>query len=353
MITLKRNILFQVLFVILVSINFTKAVASNQCNEFYTESDSWQQVTAVFSNQTGQEKKFKSLGNMMRVRIGEKQPFDAIFLGRMIGVDGKAEIAFLKTDGTNEILSIPETPGLRTIDSDGRVLASNELQPQLLSFPQRAWICPAVACFNSFRLLNESKPTIGNGKLAEEMKNVDNRLVFLTELVFELFGQGQPVTPKIIDGKVKELKERYNVETWGQGQSFDIGYPTFADPNISAADKIEKFKSNLFWSLNRGYPAMLFYFTGEKTYTSEFKLTARNSNGKIEAKISPEIYVPLPDGEKSIGAHVVVVTGKFEFNGKKYVVISDPNEHNSQIWPVEFLDRVFSAKMIYWSFRED
>ena len=231
----------------------------------------------------------------------------AIFLGRMVTQDGRAqEFLFLDEQKTRISMIDPENvTGFRKATS----------QAIISPIDQQGSTCTAYGVFHFWGQMNE----VGyrTPPLMSVMKSDRARMQLLEETI-----------------DIYYIQNKTNITTlmkmWGNRFGFNCRNNPFTNPR-QAADF-------LFQKTMEGKPVMIDFNIGSDMVASTYEMT------DFETPVSrdPRLWLPRKVGQRMTSGHVIVAAGAFISRGRRKLLVLDSNWTEPRVWD---LDRYLGSKV--------
>jgi len=241
---------------------------------------------------------------------------DAVFLGRLVLLDGVSKDVALYEPATQIVHLIPLEK--LTLHSDGEAVDGSLLQPIVMSINQEGGTCAAFSIFNCFRQLHLSAIE-GNGNLASQLSSEMGRAALLTRVINKVYIENRGNTAVL-----EELATAY-------------GYKIYVVPT----DKPAQFAAAVAKYLKTGWPTLLRFETPSAMSETPYKIVSQR-DGKVYDR---RLWLPKGRFQFKKSSHLVLGLAVFEAGGEQWILVLDPNWQAPRLWKLSELDKMGSADM--------
>lgn len=257
-------------------------------------------------------------GDRVKLRAGAAQPVNAVFLGRLVGLDNTTvDLAFY--DPTAALIHvIPKDRISITRGTPTETIAIEDTSPAVRSVNQEGATCAAYSMFNCLRQMQYDGHE-GNKKLKDAISNEPGRLSFVVRAVTRLYSD-----------HVADLMTLDELAT-------TYGFKIYKIPYSSA----KELKSEVLKYLGQGWPITLAFDVPNDMTTTPYTIIDHSNDKPLDRRL----WKPKGMLQGRNSRHMIVALGAFEVDGKTMILVSDPNWQAPRLWDLDDLDRANPSSM--------
>lgn len=245
----------------------------------------------------------------MKIELQEKgnSPVSAIYLGHLVSVSGKKEYVGFFEEGN---------PGILHYVAPERLSFENAGEEHYIakSINQVGSRCAAYSMFNCVRQLKLTNfsTDVADKSLAEE----ESRSSLLVSILNDYYYN---------DNFKGNLDAITRVMT-------PLKYKTYGIPRDTS------FKSNVEKYVKLGWPTLISFEVPNEMSTVDYYIVGHDAGIEETKAFGRNLWSPKTQDQSKHGAHMVLVQGLFEANGKKKLLVLDPNFQVPRLWDLDTLD---------------